>query len=104
VVTVTNVNIKVDNTLKLDTENILAESGLTLSTATTMFYKLIVKHGSVPFSFEHSAKSVEVQEQNKYETLSKYFGIAQNENFDFCGKDDKEILAEALTVKYENLA
>ena len=44
-----NVNIRIDETLKRDTEYILSELGLTLTAATTMFYKQVVRYAGIPF-------------------------------------------------------
>ena len=44
-----NVNIRVDDTLKKQTESILNDLGLSLSAATTVFYKQIVRYGGIPF-------------------------------------------------------
>ncbi|MCL1788901.1 MAG: type II toxin-antitoxin system RelB/DinJ family antitoxin [Oscillospiraceae bacterium] len=43
-----NVNIRVDDALKRDTEGILSELGLSLSAATNMFYKQVVRYGGIP--------------------------------------------------------
>ena len=44
-----NVNIRVDDNLKKDVENLLGELGLNISTATNMFYRQILKHHGIPF-------------------------------------------------------
>jgi len=43
-----NVNIRVDDLLKRDTEIVLSELGLTLSAATNLFYKQVVRYGGIP--------------------------------------------------------
>jgi DNA-damage-inducible protein J len=44
-----NVNIRVDESLKREAEGIFSELGLTMSAATTMFYKQVVRFGGIPF-------------------------------------------------------
>ncbi len=44
-----NLNIRVDDTLKKQAEMIFSDLGLTLSTATTMFLKQVVRHNGIPF-------------------------------------------------------
>jgi DNA-damage-inducible protein J len=44
-----NVNIRVDDTLKKDVADIFSALGLSVSTATNMFYKQVVQYGGIPF-------------------------------------------------------
>jgi DNA-damage-inducible protein J len=44
-----NVNIRVDDTLKSKAEEIFAELGLSMSAATNVFYKQVVRYGGIPF-------------------------------------------------------
>jgi len=44
-----NVNIRVDDALKHEAEKIFAALGLSLSTATNVFYRQVVRHGGIPF-------------------------------------------------------
>lgn len=44
-----NLNIRVDDTLKKQAELIFSDLGLSLSTATTMFLKQVVRHNGIPF-------------------------------------------------------
>ncbi len=44
-----NLNIRVDDTLKKQAEMIFSDLGLSLSTATTMFLKQVVRHNGIPF-------------------------------------------------------
>ena len=93
-----NVNIRVDDTLKRDTEVVLSELGLSLSAATTLFYKQVVRYGGIPLDLRIDRDTD--SKENKYESLSKYFGIAKGGSFQ---KSDKEILAERLVEKYDSL-
>lgn len=44
-----NVNIRVDDDLKKEAENIFSALGLSMSTATNVFYKQVVRCGGIPF-------------------------------------------------------
>ncbi len=44
-----NVNIRVEDTLKKEAEEIFAELGLSMSAATNVFYKQVVRYGGIPF-------------------------------------------------------
>lgn len=44
-----NINIRIDDDLKSDAENIFSELGLTMSAATTVFLKQVVRYGGIPF-------------------------------------------------------
>lgn len=44
-----NLNIRVDDTLKKQAEDIFSELGLSLSAATTIFLKQVVRYNGIPF-------------------------------------------------------
>jgi len=44
-----NVNIRVDDKLKQDAESVFSALGLSMSAATNVFYKQVVRHGGIPF-------------------------------------------------------
>lgn len=44
-----NLNIRVDDTLKQQAELIFSELGISLSAATTMFLKQVVRYNGIPF-------------------------------------------------------
>ena len=44
-----NVNIRVDDTLKREAEDIFSELGLSMTAATTVYYKQVVRYGGIPF-------------------------------------------------------
>ena len=44
-----NLNIRVDDTLKKQAEMVFADLGISLSAATTMFLKQVVRHNGIPF-------------------------------------------------------
>ena len=47
-----NVNIHVDDTIKKQAESIFAELGMSMSTATNIFYRQVVLTGGVPFELK----------------------------------------------------
>ena len=47
-----NVNIRVDDAVKKNAEAIFAELGLSMSTATNIFYKQVIRTGGVPFELK----------------------------------------------------
>jgi DNA-damage-inducible protein J len=57
-----NVNIRVDDSLKRDTEVILSELGLSMSAATNLFYKQVVRFGGIPFELKLNHPNVETLE------------------------------------------
>ena len=69
-----NVNIRVDDKLKKEAEEIFSELGLTMSAATNVFYKQ-VRFGGIPFELRISAPFYSAENQarlqksiNDYET------------------------------------
>ena len=46
---VANVYIRVEDSLKKNAENIFAELGMSMSTATNIFYRQVVRYGGIPF-------------------------------------------------------
>lgn len=44
-----NLNIQIDDTLKQQAETIFSDIGLNFSTATTIFFKQVVRHNRIPF-------------------------------------------------------
>jgi len=49
-----NVNIRIDDTLKKKTEKIFSELGLSMSAATNVFYRQVVRCGGIPFDLRIS--------------------------------------------------
>jgi DNA-damage-inducible protein J len=75
-----NVNIRVDDSLKRDTEGILAELGLSMSAATTLFYRQVVRYGGIPFELRVDRPNAgtleaiaEVEEMEKNPSLGKSY-------------------------------
>jgi len=47
-----NVNIRVDDTVKKQAEAIFSELGLSMSSATSIFYRQVVRTGGIPFELK----------------------------------------------------
>jgi DNA-damage-inducible protein J len=61
-------NINIDDTLKRDTEGILSELGLSISAATTLFYRQVVKYGGIPLELRidyPNTKTLKALEESK---------------------------------------
>jgi DNA-damage-inducible protein J len=68
-----NINIRLEDSLKENVENIFSELGLSLSAATTMFYRQVVRYGGIPFELRvrdpfYSAEN----EKRLQQTLDNY--------------------------------
>ncbi len=57
----TNLNIRVDSTLKQESDLLFKSLGLNMSTAINMFLTKCVKTSSIPFKIEESKQSKELQ-------------------------------------------
>lgn len=76
-----NINIRVDDKLKKEAENIFTELGLTLTAATNVFYKQVVRCGGIPFDLRlpdpfysaenHARLQKSIQEANEGKFVSK---------------------------------
>jgi DNA-damage-inducible protein J len=80
-----NVNIRVDDTLKRDTEVVLSELGLSMSAATNLFYKQVVRFGGIPFDLR-------IERPND-ETLEALAEVEEMENNPSLGKSYTDIKA-----------
>ncbi|MCL1901479.1 MAG: type II toxin-antitoxin system RelB/DinJ family antitoxin [Firmicutes bacterium] len=80
-----NVNIRLDDTLKRDTEGVLSEIGLSMSAATTLFYRQVVRYGGIPF--ELNIKRPNAETAAAIETMEAGVGV---KNF----KTPDELFAE----------
>ena len=47
-----NVNLRIDDAVKKEVEAIFAELGLSMSAATNIFYKQVIRTGGVPFELK----------------------------------------------------
>lgn len=72
----TNINIRVDNKLKKDAENLFKDLGITMSSAITMFLKMSLKEDGIPFKINRNLYNDEtISALNEYAEMknsSKY--------------------------------
>lgn len=52
VIFMANLNIRIDDTLKKQAENVFSEIGISLSAATTIFLKQVVRYNGIPFELK----------------------------------------------------
>jgi DNA-damage-inducible protein J len=69
-----NINIRVDNGLKKQAESIFSELGLSMSTATTVFYKQVVRYGGIPFELRANDPFYSAENQARLQkTIDNYY-------------------------------
>lgn len=84
-----NVNIRVEDTLKQEAESIFSELGLSMSTATNVFYKQVVRCGGIPFDMRvdpfylaenqaHLQKAISDYEAGKSKPIVKTMAELEN--------------------------
>ena len=66
-----NVNIRVDDVLKKEAEEIFSALGLSMSTATNVFFKQVVRYGGIPFELRDPFYSFENQSRLR-KSISDY--------------------------------
>ena len=72
-----NINVKTDKKLKLETEEVLKEMGMNLTTAINVYFRTIVRRKEIPFK-------ISTKEGDKFysEEYQNYlYNIAQGENY-----------------------
>ena len=57
----TNINVRVDTTLKQEAEALFSDLGLNMSTAVTMFLRSAVRHNGIPFELRRSIPNAETR-------------------------------------------
>ncbi len=67
-----SVNFRIDETLKCQSEQVLSEMGLTMSSAITMFLKQVVNKREIPFKIEADPFYSEENQMLLAERLAKY--------------------------------
>lgn len=68
-----NVNIRVDDMLKKEVEEIFSELGLSMSAATNVFYKQVVRYGGIPFDLRISDPFYSAENQARLQkSISDY--------------------------------
>ena len=75
----TNINVRVDESLKRQAEHIFNELGMNLSTALNLFLRSAVRYGGIPFDLRIPIKPRGLQEMSEDEfdaKMSKAFSDA----------------------------
>ena len=68
-----NVNIRVEDSLKKNAESIFAELGLSISTATNVFYRQVVRCGGTPFDLRVTDPFYSAENQTRLrKTIENY--------------------------------
>ena len=68
-----NVNIRVEDSLKRSAESIFAELGMSMSTATNIFYRQVIRCGGMPFELRLTDPFYSVKNQTRLKkTIDNY--------------------------------
>ena len=62
----TNISIRIDKDVKRDAEAVLSKLGLTLSAATGVFYRQIVRTQSIPFELSAAETDSQMQARREF--------------------------------------
>ncbi len=57
----TNINVRVDTSLKQEAEALFSDLGLNMSTAVNMFLRSAVRHNGIPFELHRSVPNAETR-------------------------------------------
>lgn len=57
----TNINVRVDSTLKQEAETLFNELGLNMSSAITMFLRSAINHNGIPFEIKRPSFNAETR-------------------------------------------
>ncbi|GHU18342.1 hypothetical protein FACS1894163_10230 [Spirochaetia bacterium] len=89
-----NINIRVDDGLKKQTEDIFSELGLSMSAATTVFYKQVVRYGGIPFDPRVTVSEAQRQKQIFRETYAAIQADPEK-----LGEEFDKVLAEGIKFR-----
>lgn len=68
----TNINVRVDSSLKKEAENLFSDLGLNMSSAITIFLKSAVSYNGIPFEVRRLAPNAETKAAfAEYEEMKK---------------------------------
>ena len=81
----TNLNVRVDETLKKDAEQLFADLGLNMSSAITIFLKSAVDYNGIPF---------EIRKTNRAETVSNEALLSVSKKLIDSNREAYEVLAK----------
>ena len=90
----TNINVRVDSSLKAQAESLFSDLGLNMSTAITMFLKSAVSHDGLPFEVKRAVPNAETRA-----ALAEYAEMKKNpaayKRYDSFDEALSEVLADA---------
>jgi DNA-damage-inducible protein J len=75
----TNINVRVDSSLKQEAEELFNDLGLNMSSAITMFLKSAVSHDGIPFEVKRLTQNVETMA-----ALSEYKAMKESPDLYKC--------------------
>lgn len=68
----TNINVRVDSTLKQEAEALFNDLGLNMSSAINMFLRSAINHNGIPFEIKRPIPNAETMAAlNEYENMKK---------------------------------
>ena len=68
----TNINVRVDSTLKQEAEALFNDLGLNMSSAINMFLRSAINHDGIPFEVKRSVPNMETKAAlDEYEDMKK---------------------------------
>lgn len=68
-----NVSIRVDDAVKQRAESICSELGMSLSTATNLFYKKLISYGGIPFELRVDPFYSEDNQDHLERVINNYY-------------------------------
>ncbi len=68
-----NVSIRVDDMVKRQAERICSELGLSLSTATNLFYKKMISYGGIPFELKVDPFYSQENQEHLEHVINNYY-------------------------------
>lgn len=80
----TNINVRVDSTLKQEAETLFNDLGLNMSSAITMFLRSAINHNGIPFEIKRPSPNAETRAAlAEYEEMKRSPGSYKRyESFD----------------------
>lgn len=68
-----NVSIRVDDMVKRQAERICSELGMSLSTATNLFYKKMISYGGIPFELKVDPFYSQENQEHLEHVINNYY-------------------------------
>lgn len=68
-----NISVRVDDNVKKQAEHICSESGMSLSTATTLFYKKMINYGGISFELKVDSFYSQKNQEHLERVISNYY-------------------------------